>query len=143
DFALASAWERVVEEMEQRRSLVSATVAVPARLVPVMRIQFGRHCEVVGDTGGGRTWVRVAAHMARGRRAARRVRRDDRGRGAPDGPRRARQDRRRAGRALLPWRGRRHIGASRSVTVVTDGRPTWTTATGWPRGSRRTPTTCA
>jgi predicted DNA-binding transcriptional regulator YafY len=36
DFELAEAWQRVVEEVEQRRSGASATLLVDARLVPVI-----------------------------------------------------------------------------------------------------------
>ncbi len=60
-FDLSSAWEQVVTEVEQRRSLVSATVLVAERFVFVLRDQFGRHCEVLGPVGDGRVRVRVAA----------------------------------------------------------------------------------
>jgi len=59
-FELSAAWDRVVGEMEGRRSLVSATVLVDARYVSVLRGQFGRHC-VVESEDGGRARVRVAA----------------------------------------------------------------------------------
>lgn len=61
DFDLSSAWEQVVTEVEQRRSLVSATVLVAARFVHVLRIQYGRHCEVLGTADDGRVRVRLAA----------------------------------------------------------------------------------
>ncbi|MCF6469484.1 WYL domain-containing protein [Nonomuraea sp. MG754425] len=64
DFELPRAWEGVVEEMERRRSTVSATVLVPARLLPILRDHFGRHCETLGETEDGRIRVRVAAPMA-------------------------------------------------------------------------------
>ncbi|RVX40819.1 putative DNA-binding transcriptional regulator YafY [Nonomuraea polychroma] len=64
DFDLSAEWERVVDEVEQRRSLVSAVVLIHDRHVPVLRDQFGRHCEVLGQDAGGRTRVRVAAPMA-------------------------------------------------------------------------------
>ncbi|MGP3965008.1 helix-turn-helix transcriptional regulator [Nonomuraea sp. 3N208] len=64
DFELSAEWERVVDEVEQRRSLVSAVVLVHDRHVRVLRLQFGRHCEVLGQEAGGRVRVRVAAHMA-------------------------------------------------------------------------------
>jgi predicted DNA-binding transcriptional regulator YafY len=65
-FDLATAWGRVVEEMEQRRALVTATVLVPERWVRILRDHFGRHFEIIGPAGDGRVRVRVSAHMARG-----------------------------------------------------------------------------
>lgn len=65
DFVLSEAWDRVVEQMEQRRSLVSATVLIPAKWVHVLRSQFGRHCNVETTLDDGRVRVHVAAHMAR------------------------------------------------------------------------------
>src|SRR5205823_7378476 len=41
DFELSTAWSAVVEEMERRRSLVSATVLVPAVHVHVLESHFG------------------------------------------------------------------------------------------------------
>jgi predicted DNA-binding transcriptional regulator YafY len=64
DFELASAWERVVSEVEQRRSLVSATVLIEARFVRILRTHFGRHCHPEGETEDGRVRVRLAAPMA-------------------------------------------------------------------------------
>jgi predicted DNA-binding transcriptional regulator YafY len=64
DFDLAAEWERVVDEVEQRRSPVSAVVLIADRHVPVLRTQFGRHCEVLGQDDDGRARVRVAAPMA-------------------------------------------------------------------------------
>ncbi|MBB4910746.1 helix-turn-helix transcriptional regulator [Actinophytocola algeriensis] len=61
DFDLSSVWERVVSEVEQRRSLVSATVLVAARFVFVLQDQYGRHCEVLDTVGDGRVRVRLAA----------------------------------------------------------------------------------
>ena len=61
DFTLATAWEQVVGEVEQRRSRTWATVLVEARYVPVLRNQFGRHCETEGDLEDGRTRVRLGA----------------------------------------------------------------------------------
>ena len=40
-FTLAAAWERVVAEIEQRRTAVWATVRIEARFVPILRDQFG------------------------------------------------------------------------------------------------------
>lgn len=56
--------ERVVDEVEQRRSLLSATVLIAASLLPVLRTQFGRHCEPLDTLDDGRVRVRVAAQMA-------------------------------------------------------------------------------
>jgi predicted DNA-binding transcriptional regulator YafY len=61
DFTLATAWQRVVAEVEQRRSRTWATVLVEARFVPVLRDQFGRHCHAEGDLDDGRARVRVAS----------------------------------------------------------------------------------
>ncbi|OXM70151.1 MULTISPECIES: helix-turn-helix transcriptional regulator [Amycolatopsis] len=60
DFTLAAAWEEVVGEVERRRSRTWATVLVESRFVPVLRDQFGRHCEVVAEEAG-RSRVRLAA----------------------------------------------------------------------------------
>jgi predicted DNA-binding transcriptional regulator YafY len=62
DFDLADAWERVVDEVEQKRSLVSATVLIDQRFVRVLRIQFGRHCEVLENLADGRARVRLASN---------------------------------------------------------------------------------
>lgn len=64
DFDLREQWARVVEEMEQRRSLVSATVLIDARYLSVLRSHFGRHCEVIGERDG-RVEAKVAAHWVR------------------------------------------------------------------------------
>ncbi|MEJ3653838.1 WYL domain-containing protein [Actinomycetes bacterium KLBMP 9759] len=64
DFELGAAWERVVDEIEQRRSIVSATVLVQARFVDVLRDQFGRHCEPGAEQPDGRVSVRLAAQTA-------------------------------------------------------------------------------
>ena len=63
-FDLRAEWTRVVAEMEQRRSLISATVLLDARYYPVLRSHFGRHCEILAEEGE-RVRVRVAAHLAR------------------------------------------------------------------------------
>ena len=63
DFDLSHEWGRVVDEMEQRRSLLSATVLIAERLLPVLRDHFGRHCEPLETLDDGRVRVRVAAHM--------------------------------------------------------------------------------
>ncbi|MEV0820794.1 helix-turn-helix transcriptional regulator [Nonomuraea rubra] len=64
DFELSRAWAGVVEEMERRRSTVTATVLISARLLPILRDHFGRHFESLGETGDGRVRARVAAPMA-------------------------------------------------------------------------------
>ncbi|MET0132208.1 MAG: WYL domain-containing protein [Kibdelosporangium sp.] len=61
DFDLAEAWQRVVDEIEQKRSLVSASVAVEQRFVRVLQDQFGRHCAVEGTLADGRARLRLAA----------------------------------------------------------------------------------
>ncbi|HJY43681.1 MAG TPA: WYL domain-containing protein, partial [Propionibacteriaceae bacterium] len=65
DFQLARAWQEIVAEMEQRRSLVQATVLIEDRFVHVLQSHYGRHCEVLGAWDDGRVRVRVASHMAR------------------------------------------------------------------------------
>jgi predicted DNA-binding transcriptional regulator YafY len=64
EFELSAAWTRVVDEVEQRRSLLSATVLIETRFLPVLRDHFGRHCETVGHHADGRARVRVAAPSA-------------------------------------------------------------------------------
>jgi len=64
DFELSGEWERVVDEVEQRRSLLSATVLIAERLVPVLRDRFGRHSETLETRDDGRVRVRVSAPMA-------------------------------------------------------------------------------
>lgn len=61
DFALSTAWDQVVSEVEERRSGVSATVLVAAGHVRVLRGQYGRHCEVLDTLDDGRVRVRLAA----------------------------------------------------------------------------------
>lgn len=61
DFELSKAWEQVVDAVEQRRGLVSATVVVEARHVSVLRNRFGRHCAVDGPAEDGRVRVRLSA----------------------------------------------------------------------------------
>ncbi|MGW5163366.1 helix-turn-helix transcriptional regulator, partial [Nonomuraea wenchangensis] len=63
-FDLAAEWERVVGEVERRRSLVTAVVLVAGRHAGILRDHFGRHCEVLGHEPDGRARVRVAAPMA-------------------------------------------------------------------------------
>jgi predicted DNA-binding transcriptional regulator YafY len=65
DLELAAIWARVVEEMEQRRGSLSATLLIDAGFVRVLRTHFGRHCEVMSIAGDGRAQVRVAAPSPR------------------------------------------------------------------------------
>jgi predicted DNA-binding transcriptional regulator YafY len=64
---LAALWRETVDEVEQARSGVAATVLAPARLVPILGDRFGRHCRVEAEGGDG-TPARlvVAAHTATG-----------------------------------------------------------------------------
>jgi predicted DNA-binding transcriptional regulator YafY len=64
DFDLAYEWERVVDDVEQRRSLLTATLLIATRLLPVLRVQFGRHCEPHDPRDDGRVRVTVAAPTA-------------------------------------------------------------------------------
>jgi predicted DNA-binding transcriptional regulator YafY len=59
-FDLETAWRQVVDEVEGRQTACTATVVVSARLVRVLRRQFGKHCEVVAEQDG-RATVRVSA----------------------------------------------------------------------------------
>jgi len=61
DFALATAWEDVVGEVERRRSRTWATVLLEPRFVPVLRGHFGRHCHTDEVLDDGRARVRIAA----------------------------------------------------------------------------------
>jgi hypothetical protein len=61
DFTLATAWQQVVGEVEERRSRTWATVITEARIVPALRYQFGRHCHTEGEATNGRVRVRVGA----------------------------------------------------------------------------------
>jgi len=64
DFDLADAWAQVVAEMEQRRSLVCATVLAQPRHVRILRDHFGRHCTVEGEENG-RVRLTLRAHLYR------------------------------------------------------------------------------
>ncbi|QJY48723.1 helix-turn-helix transcriptional regulator [Pseudonocardia broussonetiae] len=63
-FALERAWERVVDEVEARRGRLTATLVVEARSVPVLRAQFGRHCDAGPPGPDRRCEVRVGAPTA-------------------------------------------------------------------------------
>jgi predicted DNA-binding transcriptional regulator YafY len=61
EFTLATAWQQIVGEVEQRRSRTWATVLIEARFVPILRDHFGRHCHPDGEHLDGRARVRLAA----------------------------------------------------------------------------------
>lgn len=64
DLDLQAEWDRVVGEVEVKRSATWATVRVAPEHVAVLRAQFGRHTQVLsdaGDDGAARATVRVAA----------------------------------------------------------------------------------
>ena len=61
DFDLSEAWQQVVDEVEQQRGGLSATVLVEPRFVHVLHTQFGRHCEELGEHDDSRARVRVSA----------------------------------------------------------------------------------
>ena len=61
DFDLPEAWQQVVDEVEQRRGGLSATVLIETRFVHVLHTQWGRHCEELGQHDDGRARVRVSA----------------------------------------------------------------------------------
>ncbi|MGW5724235.1 helix-turn-helix transcriptional regulator [Amycolatopsis sp. NPDC003865] len=61
DLELAKVWDEVVEEIEKRRSPLTADVVLDRRHFGVLRDRFGRHCELVADLPGDRVRARVAA----------------------------------------------------------------------------------
>lgn len=67
DFDLAAAWQETAELIEERRSLVSATVLIDSALVPVLQQLLGRHCQVEDDDRApdGKSRVTITAHTAR------------------------------------------------------------------------------
>ncbi|WP_433156977.1 helix-turn-helix transcriptional regulator [Kribbella sp. CA-247076] len=60
DFDLTAAWNEIVEQMEERRSGLTATVLMDRRHLWVMQDRLGRHCEVDG-TEGDRVRIKVTA----------------------------------------------------------------------------------
>ncbi|MEV0289768.1 MULTISPECIES: WYL domain-containing protein [unclassified Kribbella] len=60
DFDLSAAWNEVVEQMEERRSGLTATVLMEERHLWVMQDRLGRHCEVDG-MDGDRVRIKVTA----------------------------------------------------------------------------------
>lgn len=63
-FDLGAAWGQVVDVVERKRSLLSATVLIEERFVRILRGHFGRHCEREGSAEDGRARVRLAAPTA-------------------------------------------------------------------------------
>jgi predicted DNA-binding transcriptional regulator YafY len=61
DFDLAAAWSEVVDQVEQRRGGLAATVLIEPRVLWVLRDHFGRQCEVLGPVDDGRIRVRLEA----------------------------------------------------------------------------------
>ncbi len=64
DFELSREWERVVDGDGAAAIAPLGDGAIAARLLPVLRAQFGRHCELLETLDDGRVRVRVAAPMA-------------------------------------------------------------------------------
>ncbi|MBH0777219.1 helix-turn-helix transcriptional regulator [Nocardia bovistercoris] len=64
-FDLPATWREVVDEMETRRAATSATVLITPDLLPILRDQQGRHCEIDGRVDDGRTRVRITAPTPR------------------------------------------------------------------------------
>jgi predicted DNA-binding transcriptional regulator YafY len=60
DFDLSTAWNEIVEQMEVRRSGLTATVLMDERHLWVMQDRLGRHCEVDG-MDGDRVRIKVTA----------------------------------------------------------------------------------
>ena len=65
DFRLDTAWDEVVDAVEDRRARTWATLLIAERFVWVLRDHFGRHCRSVDVLPDGRTRVRVGAPTAR------------------------------------------------------------------------------
>ncbi|WP_456847494.1 helix-turn-helix transcriptional regulator [Cellulomonas sp. P5_C6] len=65
DLDVAGIWSSVVDDIEERRSRVSATVLCAPFLVSVLRGQLGRHVTDLGLADDGRARVEVASHTAR------------------------------------------------------------------------------
>jgi predicted DNA-binding transcriptional regulator YafY len=65
DLDVAGIWESVVEEVEQHRSRVTATVLAPPFLARVVQDRFGRHAADVGTEDDGRVRLEVGSHTAR------------------------------------------------------------------------------
>lgn len=64
NLVLDQEWRDTVAAMEERRSRTWATLRVEQRWVRILRVQFGRHCEVGDVAAEGWAQVRVAAPTA-------------------------------------------------------------------------------
>jgi len=65
DLDVAGLWESVVEQVEARRSRVTATVLTTPLLARVVRGQFGRHVTELATEPDGRVRLEVGSHTAR------------------------------------------------------------------------------
>jgi len=65
DLDVAGIWESVVDEVEERRSRVTAIVLTTPFLVRVLRSQFGRHLTVLGTEDDDRVRLEVGSHTVR------------------------------------------------------------------------------
>jgi predicted DNA-binding transcriptional regulator YafY len=65
DFRLADEWDRIVHEVERKRSAWSATVVIPDRFLWVLQDHFGRHLTIDGPAGDDRTRVTLTAPTPR------------------------------------------------------------------------------
>ncbi len=64
DFELSRAWEQVVDQVEQRRSGLDATVLIAERHLPILQDHFGRQSVVEETLDDGRVRVTVSAPVA-------------------------------------------------------------------------------
>jgi predicted DNA-binding transcriptional regulator YafY len=65
DFRLADEWDRIVNEVEQKRSATASTVVIPDRFLWVLQDHFGRHLRIEGPAGDDRTRVTLTAPTPR------------------------------------------------------------------------------
>ncbi|OXM44703.1 WYL domain-containing protein, partial [Amycolatopsis thailandensis] len=64
DFELSRAWEQVVDQVEQHRSGLDATVLIAERHLPILQDHFGRQAHVEETLDDGRVRVTVSAPVA-------------------------------------------------------------------------------
>ncbi|MEU3766374.1 YafY family protein [Amycolatopsis keratiniphila] len=64
DFELSQAWEQVVDQVEQRRAGLDATVLIAERHLPILQDHFGRQARVEEKLEDGRVRVTVSAPVA-------------------------------------------------------------------------------
>ncbi len=64
DFELSQAWEKVVDQVERRRSGLDATLLITERHLPILQDHFGRHCVIEETLEDGRVRARVSAPVA-------------------------------------------------------------------------------